>query len=87
MVLGENPELLVCAVDVFADDEAEDAEETEGLETAAIESKNIFMFMFPGKPDRKFGLSPAKPEANEVAGNPKPALDVGTDPELFELWT
>lgn len=62
--------------------EAVDVLETEGLdaeETAAIESKNIFMFMLFENPESRFWLNPDSPAVREEDGKPKLALDVGVE--------
>lgn len=65
--------LLTDDVDVFDD------EELGAEETAAIESKNIFMFMLLGNADRRLGLKPARPEFRDEGGKPKLVPDVGVE--------
>lgn len=63
---------LVAEEDVFVEEE-----ELGEDETAAIESKNIFMLF--GKPDRRLGLKPVRLEVREEDGKPKLEPDVGVE--------
>ena len=67
---------LVAAVDIFEDD---DDDELCVDETAAIESRNIFMFMLFEKLDRRLGLKPARPGVSDEDGKPKLVPDVGVE--------
>lgn len=67
--------LFAVEVDVFDEDEEFVAEET-----AAIESKNIFMLTLFWKLDSRLGLKPAaRLEVRDEDGNPKFAPDVGVE--------
>lgn len=69
----EVEDMLVELVDVLERDGVGDDE------TAAIESRNIFMFMLPGNPDKRLGLNPERPAVRDEDGNPKLALEVGVE--------